>query len=446
MITTNIEFINHASVLVSCGNIKILSDPWYKGSVFHYGWKLLHELEDDKIIDVLNKTTHIYISHEHPDHFNPTFLTNKNVKNILINKNIEILFQNTKDKRVINFLKKNNLRVKELSQDQKLNLSQDVEIQIIRHDFYDSSLIIKTPSMKILNLNDCPLREKKEIKKFRKKYGSFDVLLTQFSYAAWKGGAKNKIYRENAAKEKLESIEKQAIILEAKSVIPFASFIYFSNELNFYMNDSINTPENVKNNFLDKKFKVIILSPGEIQDLNNLKQNQTSLDFWKDKYNMVNSKPKDLFKESSNFSDLKVECNKYNKKIFKKNSKLLIYTLKKLKIINLFQSLNIKLNDHNKIYNYCIFNGLIESSTTIPDVSMHSQSLEFIFKNEFGFDTLTVNGCFESNQKGFSKLAKTFGLGSLNTLGLSLNISLLTKPKIIFLFFNKLKNVLKKLI
>ena len=42
-----------------------------------------------------------------------------------------------------------------------------------------------------------------------------------------------------------------------------------------------------------------------------------------------------------------------------------------------------------------------------------------MFKNEFGIDTLTVNGCIESSQKGFLKLAKTFGIGSLNALGVS---------------------------
>ena len=31
------------------------------------------------------------------------------------------------------------------------------------------------------------------IEKFRKKHGKFDLLLTQFSYAAWKGNEDNKL-------------------------------------------------------------------------------------------------------------------------------------------------------------------------------------------------------------------------------------------------------------
>ncbi len=446
MSKTTIEFINHASVLLSSGKINLLSDPWYSGSVFHNGWRLLFETKEEKFINILKKTTHIYISHEHPDHFNTGFFLNKNVKNILLKENIKILFQHTKDKRVLNFLKKNEFNVIELKENEKISLDKEVEVQIVKHDFYDSSLIFKTPEQKILNLNDCPLREEEEIRRFKKKHGSFDILLTQFSYAAWKGGVENKIYRENAAKEKIKNIENQASILNCKSVITFASFIYFSNESNFYMNDSINTPEIIKRKFVNKKFNVVFLSPNEVQEVNNLKQKQSSLDFWKEKYDSININPKDKFGKSINLQDLISEHKKYVEKVEKKNSKFLIYLLEKIKPMNLFQPIVIKLNDHKKIYNYSFFKGLVESSNIHPDVSMHSQSLAFIFKNEFGFDTLTVNGCFESSQEGFSKLAKSFAIGSLNALGLSLNFSLLLKPQIVFMFLFKLRKVLSKLV
>ena len=86
MKSSTIEFVNHASVIISYDEISILSDPWYKGTVFNNGWKLIHELEDTKIYDVIKKITHIYISHEHPDHFSPTFFLDPNVKDILIKK------------------------------------------------------------------------------------------------------------------------------------------------------------------------------------------------------------------------------------------------------------------------------------------------------------------------------------------------------------------------
>ena len=99
---TEIQFINHASVLVKNGGIKLLSDPWYQGDAFHKGWNLIHELSDEEILNLLDEVTHIWISHEHPDHFSIMFF--KKFGEILKEKNIEIIFQDTKDKRVESFL------------------------------------------------------------------------------------------------------------------------------------------------------------------------------------------------------------------------------------------------------------------------------------------------------------------------------------------------------
>ena len=57
---------------------------------------------------------------------------------------------------------------------------------------------------KIFNINDCPIKDEKEILKFKEKYGECDILFSQFSYAAWKGGKENKSWRENSAYEKLK--------------------------------------------------------------------------------------------------------------------------------------------------------------------------------------------------------------------------------------------------
>ena len=70
---TSIKFINHASVIVSDNSISVLSDPWYEGDAFHKGWNLLHETKTNDVEVILNEITHIWISHEHPDHFSISF-------------------------------------------------------------------------------------------------------------------------------------------------------------------------------------------------------------------------------------------------------------------------------------------------------------------------------------------------------------------------------------
>src|SRR5687768_14953391 len=99
--SATIEFVNHASVLLSDGQTGVLTDPWYFGATFHMGWSLLAESDDAYIREVLSRTTHIWISHEHPDHFSPPFF--KRYRDEILARGITILFQATRDQRVADF-------------------------------------------------------------------------------------------------------------------------------------------------------------------------------------------------------------------------------------------------------------------------------------------------------------------------------------------------------
>ena len=76
---------------------------------------------------------------------------------------------------------------------------------------------------------------------------------------------------------------------------------------------------------------------------------------------------------------------------------------------------------------------------------MHSESLLFIFKNDFGYDTLTVNGCFNASKEGFIKTTRSFAIGSLNSMGLKLNLGIIFNYNLIIFFIKLLKKVSKKL-
>ena len=106
---------------------------------------------------------------------------------------------------------------------------------------------------------------------------------------------------------------------------------------------------------------------------------------------------------------------------------------------------NIKLLDHKKYYEFSLIDGFKESKNTSADISMHSESLLFIFKNDFGYDTLTVNGCFNASKEGFIKTTRSFAIGSLNSMGLKLNLGLILNYNLIFFFVKLLRKVSKKL-
>ena len=66
-----ITFLNHASFIIQEKNFKLYCDPYLFGSAFNNGWNLLKEENHDA---QLKNLTHIFFSHEHPDHFSILFL------------------------------------------------------------------------------------------------------------------------------------------------------------------------------------------------------------------------------------------------------------------------------------------------------------------------------------------------------------------------------------
>ena len=72
-----------------------------------------------------------------------------------------------------------------------------------------------------------------------------------------------------------------------KYVIPFASFVYFSNIENFYLNDCKNTTSKILNYFSKTDINIIIMKPGDIlgsvlQNINSKKANQFWMNFYEE--------------------------------------------------------------------------------------------------------------------------------------------------------------------
>ena len=101
--------------------------------------------------------------------------------------------------------------------------------------------------------------------------------------------------------------------------------------------------------------------------------------------------------------------------------------------------------DHKKNYEFSLIDGFKETNNNKHDISMHSESLSFIFKNDFGYDTLTVNGCFNASKEGFIKSTRSFAIGSLNSMGLKVNFGLIFNFNLILFFLKLLRKVSKKL-
>lgn len=441
---TSLQFINHASILVNHGDISLLSDPWYQGDAFHKGWNLLHELQDNEIISLLDDVTHLWISHEHPDHFSILFFKKFGYK--LKANNIQILFQKTDDKRVEDFLSKSNYNLKIIDFNCWIKLSDDFEVLCLKDEFYDSGLAIKTCDKTIINLNDCEITSEARCEEVLKITGECDILASQFSYAAWKGGVDNIEWRKLAAKEKIDSMMLQAHYLKPTVIIPFASYIYFSNNSNFYLNDAANKPSDVIDAFKNHPTKVNVMKPFEVfSDIEAEIDNVESVRFWDNTLNEIDQSNLTEY-DIIPFSQLKESFENYTNRIFKNNSKWFMWLARYLSPISVFKPLVVRVTDLDINLRLDLFAESLEECNSDVDISMSSESLNFIFCNTFGFDTLTVNGCFEEvTDSGFARAAKTLAIENLNNMGIKFHPIIIFNYQLISMFISRLWVVSKKL-
>ncbi|NJN84287.1 MAG: MBL fold metallo-hydrolase [Caldilineaceae bacterium] len=231
-----IEWVNHASFVLAYGEVRLICDPWLFGSAFNNGWDLLcaTRFTADDFRDI----THIWFSHEHPDHFSPPVLRQIPED---VRTGITVIFQETKDRKVIDFCRSLGFGVQELPNHKWLTLALEFRVMCGKVPFFDSWLFVDAGGTKVLNINDCVVDGDGVASEIAKHTGAVDLLLTQFSYANWLGNPEDVDIRKEAAAEKLERVKIQIDTFAPKQTIPFASFVYFSHEENVYLNDEVNT-------------------------------------------------------------------------------------------------------------------------------------------------------------------------------------------------------------
>src|SRR5579862_6861648 len=86
--TLTLTFFGQACTSIKCHQtgVEIVSDPWFSGSAHLNSWHSYPSWSPEelgKIRDRIDQATHIYISHNHYDHFDPPFLRTLKRKKIL---------------------------------------------------------------------------------------------------------------------------------------------------------------------------------------------------------------------------------------------------------------------------------------------------------------------------------------------------------------------------
>ena len=225
-----IEFVNHASIIIEFGSVRILTDPWLFGSAFDDGWNLL--TDTPKPIDQLD-FTHIWLSHEHPDHFSPPNLQALPEER---RKATPLLFQETADRKVENYCRGLGFPVQVLDHWTRTPITDEVTLAVAPSRGFDHWLMVEGGGKRVLNVNDCFVEDPDELDRIRSFCGELDLLALQFGYANWVCNPDSIEVSRAVAKYFLGIAERNVRTLKPTAALPFASYSYYSAEDNDWLN------------------------------------------------------------------------------------------------------------------------------------------------------------------------------------------------------------------
>jgi UDP-MurNAc hydroxylase len=230
-----IRFVSHASFSVESNGATLLCDPWLFGKAFNQGWALL----SPAAAVPWERIDYVWISHQHPDHLHFPTLKSLSPEQ---RKRLTMLYHKHASPRIPKVLQGLGYpAVRELTLHKWIPLRGGLEVMSGSVGSMDSWLAIRAEGIVVLNLNDCALSHS-HLAHISKLVGKVTVLLTQFSFANWIGNHEDEL---GEADRKLRDLRHRVNSLKPEATIPFASFIYFCNEENSWMNEFAITPQRV---------------------------------------------------------------------------------------------------------------------------------------------------------------------------------------------------------
>lgn len=230
-----LTFINHASFLLETNATSIWTDPWTKGKIVNNCAALLSPSAPVPF----ERVEHIWLSHEHSDHFH--FPSLKAIPEAH-RQRITFLHQKHSSPRVIEAVRKLGFaKIKELPQYRWVTLKPGVDIFCGCVGTMDSFLAVRAEGECILNLNDCVCTDA-QIRYIHRITGKPSILLTQFSIAQWIG---NHADETDSVQQKVRELQYRVLSFQPEFTVPFASFAYACNQENSWLNRFMVTPAQV---------------------------------------------------------------------------------------------------------------------------------------------------------------------------------------------------------
>ena len=272
IVEKNLKFWGHNCFSIVSNTTLLLIDPWFsKSGAFFGSWFQYpknHHLQGE-VLDMLNKyeNSFIFITHEHQDHYDKEFLSN-------VQKNTTIIIPNYKDKNFKQDCESLGLKVIEIQDTDKFNLSKEFWIKpYISHIGinHDSAILVVTEKFKFFNQNDCKIFDR-----LSEIHGYIDYYSVQFSGATWHpsnfilSDKRKKEISYQKVKNKLNNVLRGINSFKPKYFLPAAGpaiFPYLESNLSYGI-DNIFIHQDHLNEFLKDNaiHNVLYLNPGDYLD------------------------------------------------------------------------------------------------------------------------------------------------------------------------------------
>jgi UDP-MurNAc hydroxylase len=398
----DLTFVGHASVLFRTHDTGLLMDPWLRGLAFNDSWALYPDpaLSDETLASV----THLWISHEHPDHFSIPTLKGITPER---RRKITVLFQRHISPVVVDFLRSLDFRdVVELPHARFVSISDTVDVYCRQIGHSDSCLAMRSNGTVILNLNDCQTPAS-TLASLRKDVGPVHLLLDQFSIAGWAGNPAHRQRKQAAARRVLDLLCLDVQALDPHWILPFASFVRFCHPMNSHMNDDINTIDDVVARV--GRDRLVVMYPGDQWDLSSsFAGTDAAIEKYRSAFNQVGQMPL-VTPRPASFESILSAADSQSAQLLQAYHRPLLRYVPPVRFF---------VTDLKRAFVFDLRKGVRETFEDEAgcDVSIDSQAAWYTFAHRWGLPTLGVSGCYTINRdemafRRLKKLGSAFAAG-----------------------------------
>ncbi|HJQ84149.1 MAG TPA: MBL fold metallo-hydrolase [Candidatus Binatia bacterium] len=260
-----VDMVGHATIRVRSAGRTLVTDPWLVGpigrtSAFHFP-PLAHDPAE-----IAAETDAIYVSHVHPDHFDPATLA-------VFRRDTPIYIGDYRLKTFRDELRTLGFPVIEVPfQEPTWIAGTDFEIAIIEHDYdetaaYDSSIVVRTPGFTLFANNDCFLRPAKYA--WTREHFDLDYAFLGYSPASsypicfeLEPAEKARLLEE-AADRRYHDFVEAARLLGCRLAVPYASGARFLHESALWKNVAFNSATEAVRRLRAVGLEGAVMGPGD---------------------------------------------------------------------------------------------------------------------------------------------------------------------------------------